>query len=203
MSPCLFLISYPYPEVQKCDVGRRVIKCPTCKRDLCEDPIPSSPIYFHGTPSHFPFHAQGQTVHINLCRKQLHKCGTLFLSGSGSEASIEDVIGKVSFLFLSPTHSLTKKFASASQRKGQCILGHTWFALVGFLELDWGIFLILTIPVHTLYIRMVTIYDTVWLKTDTNLTENRPNWQKTDTNDWKRTPIDWKRTPIAAHDDHF
>jgi len=163
MSPCLFLISYPYHSL-RCKNAMwedALSSAPTCKRDLCEDPIPSSPIISMVRPLISPFHAQGQTVHINLCRKQLHKCGTLFLSGSGSEASIEDVIGKVSFLFLSPTHSLTKKFASASRRKGQCILGHAWFALVGFWSWIEAYFLILTIPVHTLYIRMATIYDTV------------------------------------------
>ncbi len=133
----------------------------SCKRDLCEDPIPSSPIISMVCPLISPFHAQGQTVHINLCRKQLHKCSTLFLSGSGSKASIEDVIGKVSFLFFYLLLILTKKFASASRRKGQCILGHAWFALVGFWSWIEAIFLILTIPVHTLYIRMATIYDTV------------------------------------------
>src|SRR6266403_2282290 len=93
---------------------------PTCKRDLCEDPIPSSPIISMVRPLISPCHAQGQTVHINLCRKQLHKCGTPFLSGSGSEASIEDVIGKVSFLFFFFLLPFAQKFCQGRLRKGSC-----------------------------------------------------------------------------------
>src|SRR6266404_9658972 len=161
MSSCLFLISYPYHSL-RCKNAMwedALSSAPTCKRDLCEDPIPSSPIISMVCPLISPFHAQGQTVHINLCRKQLHKCGTIFLSGSGSEASIEDVIGKVSFLFLSPTHSLTKKFASASRRKGQCILGHTWFALVGFWSWIEAYFLILTIHCISVWRPFMILFD--------------------------------------------
>ena len=207
MSPCLFLISYPYHSL-RCKnamwMWEDVLSsAPTCKWDLCEDPIPSSPIISMVRPLISPFHAQGQTVHINLCRKQLHKCGTLFLSGSGSEASIEDVIGKVSFLFFISYSLWPKSLPAQVEERVSAFSG-----VLGLRWLDFGaglrLFLkILTIPVHTLYICMATIYDTVWLKTDTNLTENGPNWWKTDTNDWKRTPIDWKRKPIAAHNDHF
>jgi len=138
MSPCLFLISYPYHSLRcKNAMWEDVLSsAPTCKRDLCEDPIPSSPIISMVRPLISPFHAQGQTVHINLCRKQLHKCGTLFLSGSGSEASIEDVIGKVSFLFFI-SYSLThQKVCQRKSKKGSV---HSWARLVcagWILELD-------------------------------------------------------------------
>ena len=138
MSPCLFLISYPYHSL-RCKNAMwedALSSAPTCKRDLCEDPIPSSPIISMVRPLISPFHAQGQTVHINLCRKQLHKCGTLFLSGSGSEASIEDVIGKVSFLFFI-SYSLThQKVCQHKSKKGSV---HSWARLVcagWILELD-------------------------------------------------------------------
>ena len=165
---------------------------PTCKRDLCEDPIPSSPIISMVRPLISPFHAQGQTVHINLCRKQLQKCGTLFLSGSGSEASIEDVIGKVSFLFFI-SYSLWPKVCQRKLKKGSvhsraCLVCAGWI-----LELDWGIFfnsdntcpyIVYPYGDHLWYCLTENGHQFDWKRTQ--LMENGHQWLKTDTN-WLKT----------------